>query len=478
MPINATHPSYNDNQEQWHRCVDCYDGEDAVKREGVKYLPRLTGQDSTSYEAYKKRAMFYAATARTIDGDVGALVARPPVIEVPEKLKPWLDNVTGTGVGIVDFIKKVATEVLMTNRAVIVVDKGKAENSVTTMSLYSALELVNWTNERTLFVLTEKVYTKDEGDPYTNIEKDQWRELFLDNGIYRVRLWQKNPKGNEKEPFIIVDEAVPNIRGITLNSIPIVITTATGQTLEASQSSLVDMVNVNLSHYRTSADLEHGRHLTALPTPWVCGVADAVTLRLGSESAWIIADPAASCGFLEFSGAGLAALERGLEQKEAQMAVLGARMIQGKQAGVEAAETARIHQAGEIASLRSIASAVEDAVEKALNLVIQWESLTGEAEVELNKEFLDAEFTFGDVAAVVAAYQAGGMSLDTFLWNLKRGNMMPEDTTIEDESAKIAIEREEAAKVANENADRQLAMRNAQVAQQAANSKIPPAGGV
>jgi hypothetical protein len=44
MPVNATHPDYDDNAPTWSRARDVLSGADAVKAGGARYLPRLDGQ--------------------------------------------------------------------------------------------------------------------------------------------------------------------------------------------------------------------------------------------------------------------------------------------------------------------------------------------------------------------------------------------------------------------------------------------------
>ena len=66
MPVNSTHPEYNASLAAWSRARDVLAGEDAVKAAGTKYLPRLDAQSDEEYEAYKTRASFFGATARTV----------------------------------------------------------------------------------------------------------------------------------------------------------------------------------------------------------------------------------------------------------------------------------------------------------------------------------------------------------------------------------------------------------------------------
>ena len=55
------------------------------------------------------------------------------------------------------------------------------------------------------------------------------------------------------------------------------------------------------------------------------------------------------------------------------------------------------------------------------------------------------------IAELVKALQVGAISQDTFLYNLKQGEILPEDTTIEDE--KLKIEADNAGNIEKQMAD-------------------------
>jgi len=65
MPVDSTHLDYDANLLAWLRARDVFAGEDAVKSAAEKYLPRLDCQDDKEYLAYKNRASFFNASART-----------------------------------------------------------------------------------------------------------------------------------------------------------------------------------------------------------------------------------------------------------------------------------------------------------------------------------------------------------------------------------------------------------------------------
>ena len=76
MPVNSTHPDYDAAFADWLRARDVLSGEDAVKAGGEKYLPRLDSQTDEEFRAYRKRAAFFNATARSAEGFIG-LIFRP-----------------------------------------------------------------------------------------------------------------------------------------------------------------------------------------------------------------------------------------------------------------------------------------------------------------------------------------------------------------------------------------------------------------
>jgi hypothetical protein len=122
MGITSVHPAYQANADRWRRCRDAYEGSDAVKRASTAYLLMLSGQDAPEYSAYLARALYYGAVSRTIDGFVGAIVRKPPIIKLPSRMEMFEKDTTTSGIGLVEFIKKLCGENLLIGRAGILVD--------------------------------------------------------------------------------------------------------------------------------------------------------------------------------------------------------------------------------------------------------------------------------------------------------------------------------------------------------------------
>ena len=235
----------------------------------------------------------------------------------------------------------------------------------------------------------------------------------------------------------------PKNYGKPMNFIPFTVINPFGLGFEDSKPPMLDIVSVNISHYRSSADLEHGRHFTALPTPVVSGVDGSTTLKIGALSAWILPDPNARAYYLEFTGVGLGSLEKAITEKQSQLASLSARLLDNSKRGSEAAETVRLRYASETASLSTVVLAVEAGLTEIFTNICVLLDIKPEISIVLNKEFLDGRLSGAEVQKFVQSYLDGGMSKETLVYILRRGDVIPVNRTDEEELASL-VQAEEA----------------------------------
>lgn len=438
MPISSTHPLYDAFIDRWRRCRDVNEGQDAVKSAGKKYLPKPGGLTDEAYKAYVERALFYEAVGRTIEGFVGAISRIDPVIEPADALKDILDDVTADGMPLNELTKSLCGETILQGRAGVLVDYDDTLGRAY-LKLYQTEAITNWSDAGV--VLHETVYETDPTDKHKQLAIEQYRELSIDGGVYTVTLWRK-PKGAiTKDDWVIHETIVPKKVGKAFEEIPFFWLTPLGKTTRIEKPPLLGLVNVCISHYRNSADLEHGRHFTGLPTPYVTGtVNDGTEIRIGSTVILQLPDANSKVGFMEFTGQGLKSLETALEAKEQMMGVLGAAVFHDAPRGVEAAETARIRSNGETSLLVGVTTAVEATLEAALQCAAEWSGIKGEVEVTLNREYVDTTLDGPTLTALVAAFQAGALSLPQFLFNLQQAELLAPDTDIEAEQAVVLAE--------------------------------------
>lgn len=454
MAVDTHHEEYDEYYDQWERCEHAAEGQDEIHEYGIKYLPRLSGQTDQEYKSYKQRALFYNATQRTIDGLTGLLFIKPPVTVYPAGIDAITKDITMSGVNLHQFAEMVAEEVVMLGRAGVLVDHPPMTEALTLaqaqdlgmrpyMRLYDAEAIINWKTQRIagvemlVLVVLEEEYEVQE-DEFEYECKTQYRVLDLPEGIYRQRVFRKDEKNN----WVVVETIFPLSQGNPIARIPFEFFGVRDNTPCVDKPPLLDLVDVNLSHYRTTADYEHGLHFTGLPTPVVTGFYSddqSAQLRIGSGTAWLLPDPAAKAFYLEFTGQGLSELREALRAKEAMMATLGARILAPERKVSETAQAAAIHQAGENSVLASIAQSISIGLTHCLEWVANWAGVPGECKIDINRTYLPNSLTYQDVQALVQSWQAGAISHQTLFDNLVKGDIIAADTSFADEQERIDL---------------------------------------
>jgi hypothetical protein len=450
MPVQDPHPDYSYRKPDWCKLRAFAEGARAVRRNAETYLPRLSGQTDAEYDAYRARAEVYGAIDRTIDGLEGAIFLKAPKLEVPAgvETEALLQDVNLAGKTLVEWIRCQVREILTVARAGVLIEHTPETALAGRPYLvsYSAEQIINWDTETingvetlTMVVLEEIVRERSATDPFVKTCVRQFRVLRLDAGVYSVERWRA--KDEKSEVFEMLDRVIPMRRGAALDRIPFFFLGAIGQSVSPEKPPLSDVAELCHQHYMSAADYAHGLHWVGLPTPWVVGCRDKDQLKIGPSTAIILEDPEAKVGMLEFTGAGLGALEKRLADLERKMAILGARILEEQKRDAEAAETVKIRQGGDVSTLGAISDAISRAVEAIVTRLLWWAGTeNADVTVELNMDFQLVKLAPEELTALLQTWQAGGMAKETFLWNLKRGQLMPEDRTIEDEMAKLETE--------------------------------------
>ncbi len=441
MPVDTPHPDYREHASEWLKLRDVLAGEKTVKKAGTKYLPRLADQSLYEYQGYVDRALFFNASARTVQGLLGAIFRKSPQVDVPEEVRSCLNSITFDNKPFGVFAKHVVQEVLSMGRYGILVDMAdtadmaeKKADQKPYLAGYAAEQIINWRMESkngrsqlSLVVLSETIERGGE-DAFSVEAVQQYRVLSLDEqGRYIQTLFQEDRTGK----YAAIHTIMPTFRGKPFYSIPFLFIGPVSMSAEVEKSPVLDLVNVNLSHYRSSADLEHGRHFTALPTPYVTSPSNGdekPVFKIGPSNVWLL-EPGGNAGMLEFQGAGLSFIENACREKERMMAVLGARLLEGQKNGVEAAEAIRLRHVGESSLLSSIADTVSHALTMALEYLAGWQGIDLETQsdaiqVDLNKDFLADRMNPAEIQSLVAAWQAGAISFESLQLNLEKGEII------------------------------------------------------
>lgn len=451
MAVDTLHNDYTNSLTAWTYCRDVIGGDDNVKAKKTLYVPMLSEQSTTEYQAMLNRPVFEGFTQRTLDGLSGLVFSKSPTQEVSTKLESLFKNIDLDNSTLTDIAQDTVSDVLSVGRLGLLVDMASVDTQGMTaaevellnvrpyIKKYTTENIINWKYENinntqvlTMVVLKE---TKEVwSDEFTSDLVDVYRVLSLQEGIYTVRVFEEGENG-----FMSSEPIYPKMNGNAMNEIPFISITPTSLTLTPEKPPLYDLAKVNMTHFKTNVDYYHGMHFTALPTPYGSGVqmGENETLAIGSTSFHMFPDPDAKLAYLEFEGDGLQTLEREKSTLKETMVTLGSNMLQSDKKVAEAENTLAIRNAGQNATLISTADTVSRGITKALQIMNAWIGGTDEVSYRLNTDYNLTQMDAPTMTAMVNAWMSGAFSKKDLYTNLKKGELIEDNKTYEEYQADI-----------------------------------------
>lgn len=437
----------------WYRVRDCLSGSKKIKEAGVIYLPMPNPSDDSDeniahYDAYRNRAVFYNVVRRTLDGLIGQVFSRDPVVNLPVQFDVIRANIDGAGVSFDQQSKKCLSEVMAYGRCGLLVDyPDRSEAGPASLAdlqagyirptvvQYEPWQIINYrlTNigaKQTpdLIVLSEQYVLSDDG--FETKYEDQWRVLRLLNNVYVVEIWQM-----DKGQAIVTRTYTPlDGWGNPFNEIPFYPMGALNNNYSPDYTPMLDMAELNIGHYRNSADYEEACYMLGQPTPWMSGITKAYheqvwkgkKVELGSRTV-IPLPPEGAAGLLQ--PAPNTMVFEAMQHKERQMIALGAKLVEQKTVQRTFGE-AQLENASESSILAAAAKNVSAAYRHALVACGRFLKLELEDDpkmYELNTDFPASRMTMEELLKVVQMWQAGGIVTSEMRATMRKAGVATKD---------------------------------------------------
>jgi len=441
---------------------DVLAGPTAVKEAGIRYLPMPnTEKDDKAnrdrYLPYKLRAQFYNACARTLDGLVGQIFYRDPVIELPAILAPLIESVDGGELSLYQQAKEACSQVIPLGHGCLLTDYPTTERAATrrelmdgkvrpTITLYTPEQIINWRwatlgakKYLSLLVLEETFDKEDNG--YEIELGTQWREFRVENEegkrILHCMVWRETDIG-----LVIAQDFYPKMgNGKSWEEIPVSFIGSVNNDHVPDRPPFEDMAHINIGHYRNSADYEESCFMVGQPTPWASGLTEAWVeevwkgeLRLGSRG--IVPLPVGGSFGLAQAAPNIMPMEAMLA-KEKQMVALGAKIVEQAQVQKTATESSQ-QNVVESSTLSTVAQNISSGYTKAIQFCLMYLNSNDKFEFALNTDFEVSTMNAQERQQLMAEWQGGAITWDEYRWSLKRTGV----AYMDDAKAKTQIESE------------------------------------
>ncbi len=500
----VVHPEYDYWFSEWVKIRDCLAGEKEIKRKGETYLPSLPGADPDDYARYIGRAVFYNMTSQTQAGMVGQMFRREPQVrnlpgatkDTPSKFVNQLKRFAKDGTSHVGFAKTVAGEQVAMGRFGALVDAPAIVQQADPQSFvvgYAADNILDWTIEEvegfwqpTRILLREFVrddFSATQDNPWIGAEpgtkagatavqvartanrrsrttgarpssgfvasytfSTRYRELALEpmefpDGIVRLgyvqRIYKDDPTG------IPTDIVTPQIRGIPLRFIPFVFFGSLSNAADCEKPPLLDIANLNLSHYRSYAELEHALFYTALPVYTVSGKpdSDAAEYHIGPGTVWEI-ESGEKVEIKEFEGKGLDNIVGALNSKESQIAAIGGRLMPGNSKSVsESDNQIATRESNEQSLLVNVIMALEDGMSRLVRYWLMFRDVplseTVALRYEIDTTFLTTAIDARALRALQQLAEGGLLTMEDLYEPFQKQGVISSTVTLQEFTARL-----------------------------------------
>lgn len=456
LPIHA-HPWYELQREDWEKVRDLMAGTRAVRKKGALYLPKHAAEQPDDYELRLKLGVVYNGFKRTLQAMTGLVMQRPVELgQTAGKIAEHWESIDGRrGHGAV-FARRVFTEGLATNWCGILVDMQPLEDEGGVRSradearlglrpywrLYKAEDIRDWQwteyqGEQVLRLLVLRECYQERVGRFRIEERVDYRVIeWRGPGEITWELWrEEGDRGNRSASLvrrgsILGPERIP-FSFFTPNEV-------------YGPPPLIDLADLNLTHYRTDTDRRHLMRIGCLPIPVRIGYPNAgdepekpfgtnrlLDVPLDGDFKWA-----------EITGAAFGVTGEDLRMIEARMGAMGLAFLQPETRAAETAEAKRIDSTAQNATLASAARALKDCLEEAVIYHAQFLKVAPVG-VEVNTDFERTVLPPQMIDALSRLEVAGQLSLETLLAMLKRGHVLGDDTDVEEELARIMQRRAE-----------------------------------
>lgn len=467
--ITFAHPDI----EKWNRraklVIDVLNSD--VKEAGDVYLPRPNETDTSlknqkRFEAYNKRAIFVNYTARTHKGMIGAAFTKAPKCDVPAAMDYVKTNIDGAGISIYQQSQKVLGYVLAVGRCALFVDYPKSEGLQTQaqkLALNIRARTVMVKPESILYWRTAMIGGLLKLSRFTfwsnAVEESEFGEKVIEQIIclrleiiddpdqeeirlgkthkFKIEFWRKRQNGENAIEWHVFDEYYPlDGSGKYWQEIPLTFVGSENNDASLDYMPMYDMAEVNVGHYRNSADYEDSVYMCGQPQFWASGIdedyyrfLEKEGVMVGSRSLFPVPE-GGSMGIAQAQPNTLC--KEAMSDKQQQIVAIGARIItQGSVA--KTATESESDDSAEHSVLSLCASNASEAYVKCLNWMAQYDKIEApEIEFEISQEFTRARADAQMLSAFTQLLNTGYWPVTDFFRAMKKIDMIDPEKSDDD----------------------------------------------
>ena len=398
------------------------------------YLPQEPREDDDAYQTRVDRSVLSPYTNRLIETAAGAILRKPIHVEGDPYWLDLIQDIDGLGSSINEYARRALVSSLTYGHSAILVDY-PAATEVLNLAQERALgrrpyfvhvdapQIWGWRKESGTNRFTQVRIHSYDVRPLNDFGEEQVEEMRV---IYPGR-YDLYTLGRSTETVELTESG-----GYSLDEIPVVPIYSNRRGVLVSQPPLLDIANLNITHYQRQADLIHALHIAAMPTLVLEGWDDTTGSATMGVNYAIAMQPGNKAYYVQADSTSFDAQMAELQSLESQMSTLGVTKLFGQKFVAESAEAKRIDQAQSNSVLSIISQELESALNQAFRFAAAYVGLEP-PEITIDRDFDYYRLIGQDVSVLAQLNQMGKISDSMLLEILRRGEILPDNISIEDE---------------------------------------------
>jgi hypothetical protein len=404
------------------------------------YLPQEPREDEDAYRTRVDRSVLSPYTSRLIETAAGAILRKPIQIEGDPYWQELANDIDGLGSNINEYARRALVSSLTYGHSAILVDypaaagaRNLAEERAQGRRPYfvhvDAPQIWGWRKETgTNRLLQVRIHDYDVR-PLNDFGEEQIEQMRV---IYPGK-YDLYTLGQEVVEFSASG-------GYSLDEIPLVPIYSNRRGLLISLPPLLDIANLNITHYQRQADLIHALHIAAMPTLVLEGWDDTTGSSTMGVNYAIAMQPGNKAYYVQADATSFDAQMNELESLASQMSTLGVTKLFGQKFVAESAEAKRIDQAQSNSVLSILSQELESCLNQAFAFAARYVGMEPPT-IVVDRDFDYYRLIGQDVSVLAQLNEMGKISDAMLLEILRRGEILPDTVDVEAEVAAAAANK-------------------------------------
>lgn len=442
--VANTSGAYRKMAPMWSM-INCLIGGTADMREaGKTYLPQYPGESDANYKDRKNRAVLYEAYAETSKKMANKPFSKPLVTkDLHANLKELVDDIDLQGNDLHRFARSIFKDALDHSFTAMiadfpVVDQTQVQTKADEDEIKARPYLIHVKAENIIAAYSEVVNGVETLTHVRIRESQVVRDGFDEVLVETIRVLEPGTTTIWKKVKDRWEQG--QTYKTRLNYIPMVIYYTAKETLCCAKPPLLGLAYKNIEHWQSASDQRNCLTVARFPMLAASGVTSEEGKKvIGPRTLLKTADASGKFYYVEHSGAALNVGKQDLDDLKDEMMMMGIQLI--RKPGKETATKTNADTEAQMSDLESMVVDLEDALEEALEMLLDWTITTGETgeagDVEIFKDFSISASDGKDLDFLFKMRTAREISREAFMAEVKRRGVLSDSYDAEDDKELI-----------------------------------------